>query len=144
MTSAAQKLDHHINTTSESPVRKEKTLIIDPTSSFKLEQSILENIDKISELSYSDNRVLSSSLSEPRELILPQLNQKFNIETTFDYEADALINDTSLRYNPWSKTILGKTYQNERSNKRSRKQPGLIRTDEFLNSGPYGVIYFHY
>ncbi len=85
-------------------------------------------------------------LSE-RELILPELNKKFPIEATFDYENEAFINNTGLRYNPWSKTILGRSYQELRVNKRDRKQPNFKKSEEYLNwektgqvrGGLYGV-----
>jgi hypothetical protein len=38
---------------------------------------------------------------------LPGLDRKLKIESTFKFENDAFIKDTTLRYNPWSKTILG-------------------------------------
>ena len=41
------------------------------------------------------------------EGLLPLISKNLNVELTFDYEQDAFIKDTSLRYNPWSKTILG-------------------------------------
>jgi len=41
---------------------------------------------------------------------LPGLDNKLKIETTFKFENDAFIKDTTLRYNPWSKTILGKFF----------------------------------
>jgi hypothetical protein len=85
-------------------------------------------------------------LSE-RELILPELNKKFPIEPTFDYDTEAFIKDTGLRYNPWSKTILGKSYQELRVKKRDRRQPNFEKSEEFLNwertgqvrGGLYGV-----
>ena len=55
--------------------------------------------------------------------LIPQL--------TFEFEQDAFIKDTSLRYNPWSKTILGKSYQECRIKKRDRRQPGIIQSEEF-------------
>jgi hypothetical protein len=72
--------------------------------------------------------------------LLPQL--------TFQFEQDAFIKDTSLRYNPWSKTILGKSYQECRIKKRDRRQPGIIQSEEFqiwdktgqAPGGLYGVI----
>ena len=89
------------------------------------------------------------ALSE-RELILPVLNKTFKIENTFEYESDAFINNTQLRYNPWSRTILGKTYQESRVRKRDRKQPDHNKSEEFLNwektgqvrGGLYGVGLF--
>ena len=43
---------------------------------------------------------------------LPGLEKKLSVEQTFKYESDAFIKDTSLRYNPWSKTILGSNHLN--------------------------------
>jgi len=83
------------------------------------------------------------------EHFLPKIKNKIlNIESTFEFENDAFLKDTSLRYNPWSKTILGKTYQELRTNKRERKQPGFIQSEEFAAwdktgqaaGGIYGVI----
>ncbi len=85
------------------------------------------------------------------EHFLPKIKNKIlNIESTFEFENDAFLKDTSLRYNPWSKTILGKTYQELRTNKRERKQPGLIQSEEFIAwdktgqapGGIYGVIIY--
>lgn len=58
-------------------------------------------------------------------------SNRFNIEETFKFDVNELINDTSLRYNPWSNTLLGKSYQEIRTKKRDRKQPGLIRNGEY-------------
>jgi hypothetical protein len=83
------------------------------------------------------------------EHFLPKIKNKIlNIESTFEFENDAFLKDTSLRYNPWSKTILGKTYQELRTNKRERKQPGFIQSEEFIAwdktgqapGGIYGVM----
>lgn len=84
------------------------------------------------------------------KLILPKLNKNFKIESTFEYEKDAFVNDTQLRYNPWSKTILGKTYQDERVKKRDRRQPSHTKSEEFerwektgqVRGGLYGVSLF--
>ena len=59
------------------------------------------------------------------------LNENLNVESTFDFEDDAFIKNTELRYNPWSKTILGKSYQETRQLKRDRRQPQIINTEEF-------------
>ena len=59
------------------------------------------------------------------------LNENLNIELTFEFEADAFVKNTALRYNPWSKTILGKCYQETRQLKRDRRQPQIINTEEF-------------
>jgi hypothetical protein len=64
--------------------------------------------------------------------ILPEINRKLQVENTFEYESDAFVRDTKLRYNPWSKTILGKTYQESRTSKRERRQPGLIQSEEYI------------
>lgn len=76
------------------------------------------------------------------------LNENLNIELTFEYEQDAFIKNTDLRYNPWSKTILGKCYQETRQLKRDRRQPQIINTEEFqiwdktgqAPGGLYGVL----
>lgn len=39
--------------------------------------------------------------------LMNKLNQKLKLEETFLFEDDAFIKNPSLRYNPWSKTILG-------------------------------------
>ena len=44
---------------------------------------------------------------EANSTLISCLNENLNIVATFDYADDAFINDTSLRYNPWSRTILG-------------------------------------
>lgn len=58
-------------------------------------------------------------------------SNRFEIEETFTFDANELINDTSLRYNPWSKTLLGKSYQEIRTKKRDRKQPTLITNGDY-------------
>ena len=58
-------------------------------------------------------------------------SNRFNFEETFKFDVNELINDTSIRYNPWSKTILGKSYQEIRTKKRDRKQPGLILNGDY-------------
>lgn len=78
------------------------------------------------------------------------LNENLNVESTFDFENDAFIKNTDLRYNPWSKTILGKSYQETRQLKRDRRQPQIINTEEFqiwdktgqAPGGLYGVRIF--
>ena len=40
--------------------------------------------------------------------LVKKLNADIKFEDTFTYEKDAFIKNPSLRYNPWSKTILGK------------------------------------
>lgn len=40
---------------------------------------------------------------------LPRLKKQLSVDETFDFENDAFVNNTGLRYNPWTKTILGKT-----------------------------------
>lgn len=73
---------------------------------------------------------------EPTEfesrLILPALNKTFDVGNTYNYEPDAFVKNVNLRYNPWSKTILGKVYQESRSKKRERRQPGLIQSEEYI------------
>ena len=49
-----------------------------------------------------------NNFNSNEENFLPQLSKKLTIEPTFKFEQDAFINNTSLRYNPWTKTILGK------------------------------------
>ena len=44
------------------------------------------------------------------DCLLPKLRDKLRFEETFEFEDDAFIRDTSLRYNPWSKTILGESF----------------------------------
>lgn len=83
-----------------------------------------------------DNLLDSSSLlisanENNEENLLHKLNEKLKFESTFNFENDAFVNDTTLRYNPWSKTILGKCYQETRAKKRDRKQPGLINSEEY-------------
>ena len=39
---------------------------------------------------------------------LPKLGRTLSVDPTFEFDEDAFVNDISLRYNPWSKTILGK------------------------------------
>ncbi|CAF0765559.1 unnamed protein product [Brachionus calyciflorus] len=71
--------------------------------------------------------------SEPivTDIQLPVLSQRFNLEETFTFSAEDFINDTTLRYNPWSKTLLGKSYQESRIKKRDRKQPGYINDEDY-------------
>jgi hypothetical protein len=61
--------------------------------------------EKNNELEFSESL---NNFNLNQENFLPQLNKKLTVEPTFKFEQDAFINDTSLRYNPWSKTILGK------------------------------------
>ena len=35
------------------------------------------------------------------------LKKQLSVDETFDFEDDAFVNNTGLRYNPWTKTILG-------------------------------------
>lgn len=46
--------------------------------------------------------------SQKNDKMVTRLNRDFQLELTFNYDNDAFIKDPSLRYNPWSKTILGK------------------------------------
>lgn len=39
---------------------------------------------------------------------LPRLTKQLSVDSTFNFEDDAFVNNTGLRYNPWEKTILGK------------------------------------
>ncbi len=54
----------------------------------------------------NNNTTYLNYIGTPPQLFTA-LNKNLNIEPTFEYDEDAFINDTSLRYNPWSKTILG-------------------------------------
>jgi hypothetical protein len=47
-------------------------------------------------------------LSHTNDKLVARLNKELKFELTFNYDNDAFIQDPSLRYNPWSKTILGK------------------------------------
>ncbi len=69
-------------------------------------------------------------VGQPTQLFTA-LNENLNVESTFEFEDDAFIKNTELRYNPWSKTILGKSYQETRQLKRDRRQPQIINTEEF-------------
>jgi hypothetical protein len=111
----------------------------------KIENADKENIITLSAINFGD--IDSQQMAKSYDHLLPELNKKLNIEPTFEYEDDAFIKNTSLRYNPWSKTILGKSYQELRTNKRPRKQPSHVASDEFTNwektgqapGGLYGV-----
>jgi hypothetical protein len=55
----------------------------------------------------TEMQLSSAQYQDSDSSFLPGLGQKLKVETTFKFEKDAFIKDTSLRYNPWSKTILG-------------------------------------
>ncbi len=74
--------------------------------------------------------VVPPYVGKPAQLFTA-LNENLNVESTFEFEDDAFIKNTELRYNPWSKTILGKSYQETRQLKRDRRQPQIINTEEF-------------
>lgn len=38
---------------------------------------------------------------------LPRLKKQLSVASTLEFDDDAFVNNTDLRYNPWSKTILG-------------------------------------
>jgi hypothetical protein len=111
--------------------------------------SLLINDDVHMSTTSFNNADAQSLTSEREPLILPELNKKLKIETTFDFEKEAFIHDTALRYNPWSKTLLGKSYQETRVRKRDRKQPSLEKSEEFISwektgqcsGGLYGVSF---
>ena len=63
-----------------------------------------ENNQEINEPEIITN--LPPYVGQPLQLFTA-LNENLNIEPTFEYEDDAFIRNTDLRYNPWSKTILG-------------------------------------
>jgi hypothetical protein len=44
---------------------------------------------------------------ENSDSLVKKLNSSLNLENTFNYEKEAFIKNPSLRYSPWSKTILG-------------------------------------
>lgn len=73
----------------------------------------------------------SSMLEQSTEAFFPKINQRLNVESTFNFENDAFVKDTSLRYNPWSKTILGRCYQESKTKKKERRAPGIINTQEY-------------
>lgn len=88
--------------------------------------SILPNTDKTSKSAKSNKSSVNfkediqnnESSQQNEELKIPPyvgkqlqqftvLNENLDIEPTFEYEDDAFVKNTDLRYNPWSKTILG-------------------------------------
>jgi hypothetical protein len=81
--------------------------------------------------------------------LVKKLNARLNFEDTFNYEKEAFVKNPTLRYNPWSKTLLGialffksilkifakwtgRSYQEARIRKRDRRQPGYLATDKLL------------
>ena len=109
---------------------------INEKSQFKQEEQLQDSSNELDSMSELSNFVYKREYTG----LAPQL--------TFQFEQDAFIKDTSLRYNPWSKTILGKSYQECRVKKRDRRQPGIIQSEEFqiwdktgqAPGGLYGVI----
>ena len=96
-----------------------------------IEQATERQVDKLILSNQASQRDLLGSMSGGGEtnrsfLPLAELSKKLTLKPTFEFEKDAFVNDTSLRYNPWSETILGQSYQ-DRSKKRARKQIGIIQ-----------------
>ena len=42
--------------------------------------------------------------------LVKKLNARLNLEESFNYDKEAFIKNPNLRYNPWSKTLLGNVY----------------------------------
>jgi hypothetical protein len=75
---------------------------------------------------------LSKEEIEKKCCLTAALRKQLSMEATLDeYDENAFVNDTHLRYNPWSKTILGKVYQETRTQKRERRQPALIQSEAY-------------
>lgn len=125
------KLDNFGQTTFRgTPVRKMSNAVIGTSveneredeqsiKSLDVETDPIASIDK----NIFPNEISQFALKREYTGLAPQL--------TFQFEQDAFIKDTSLRYNPWSNTILGKSYQECRIKKRDRRQPGIIQSEEF-------------
>jgi WD repeat-containing protein 49 len=149
------KLDNitsYSSTTIESLVNTNQLAALNQSSDDTVDSITINIEDTDTEKSEQETQIDGSDIEKPTKntLMLPKLEERLQAENTFEYENDAFVNDPSLRYNPWAKTILGKCYQESRTQKRDRRQPGLIETEEFqiwdktgqAPGGLYGVINF--
>ena len=72
-------------------------------------ENTTENL-KTFESNEDETELPVSSMQNLDICFLPGIDKKLTVESTFKYENDAFIKDTTLRYNPWSKTILGQIF----------------------------------
>lgn len=112
----------------------ESTNPIDATGGEVIDESSNEERKKTSSASLDAETINSEELKQIEAEVchFPKLKKQLSVTETFQFDEDAFVNNIGLRYNPWSKTILGKVYQETRTHKRERKQPGIVQSEEYL------------